>query len=295
MKKIVLSIACLVSTYSFAAVKNSPVIQWDGPSYEKGCQPQFDASKYVLEKLGIIFSGKKVLDMGCGTGRFVVEVLKSNACFVMGVDPSESMLKIAGQKLSESPLLDQYMLTQFDAENFNINRSEYNFDITMAWFCMHLVRDKRKAFKNMFYSLKPGGELACNISTTEDGDPLGVKVLEQFQAELPKSSEGNANKAAGRLTITQQELVEMLEQIGFVDIQTWHEPDLEQFFILKDRDQTKRFMLPLVMATPAYNQLPENIRDAFFEKYIDALEKELDKTGRVYTLKTTLVHARRPA
>lgn len=290
MKKILLLLVLFSYTVHAMDTKSSP-IEWDGDAYEKGSDPQYLSAMYFLKKLGVNFTNKNVLDVGCGTGRLLAEALKNGARWCTGADPSNSMLQIVEKKLNQvSPNWDT---NQCDAENFNTIRVEYDYDIAMAWFCMHLVRDKHKAFENMFYSLKPGGELVCNITTEENGDPLGVIVLNEFKTLLQQSSEGSANKAVGRSTIKHQELLGMLSEIGFIDIELTS-MNLDQFFVLKNREETKHFMLPLVKATPAYNTIHEDNREGFFEKYIDALEKKLDKTGRIYTTNTTLVHARKP-
>ena len=41
------------------------------------------------------WKGKRVLDVGCGTGNFAKEVSKNNAKYVLGIDYAEEAIKIA--------------------------------------------------------------------------------------------------------------------------------------------------------------------------------------------------------
>jgi 2-polyprenyl-3-methyl-5-hydroxy-6-metoxy-1,4-benzoquinol methylase len=47
--------------------------------------------------------GKTVLDVGCGSGPYVVEALRRGAAAVTAVDPAERMLALVEQKLAGSP------------------------------------------------------------------------------------------------------------------------------------------------------------------------------------------------
>ena len=53
------------------------------------------------DNFSIALSGKKVLDLGCGTGR-VTQILEREGAAVVGIDGSEGMLKIAKQKCSST-------------------------------------------------------------------------------------------------------------------------------------------------------------------------------------------------
>jgi SAM-dependent methyltransferase len=45
------------------------------------------------------FSGKSVLDIGCGSGPYILEAFRRGALEVTGLDPAESMLKLARQRI----------------------------------------------------------------------------------------------------------------------------------------------------------------------------------------------------
>ena len=51
-------------------------------------------------------SGRRVLDLGCGTGRFAAALAERHGCTVVGVDPSAAMLAIARARTAAVTWLD---------------------------------------------------------------------------------------------------------------------------------------------------------------------------------------------
>jgi len=81
----------------------------------------------LAEKSGISFSGKTVLDIGCGTGRFTIRIAKK-AKHVTGTDISENMLNIMREDM-ESEGLKNVEIVHADWTKFPDGR---RWDITMA-------------------------------------------------------------------------------------------------------------------------------------------------------------------
>ena len=57
-------------------------------------------------------SGKTVLDIGCGSGPYIVEALKRDASWVTGVDPALNMLALAQNKLRLAGLSQRCSLVE---------------------------------------------------------------------------------------------------------------------------------------------------------------------------------------
>lgn len=109
----------------------------------------------IWKMLGDI-KGKKVLDIGCGTGRLMRKLLDKKA-FVVGADISPGMLKIAKKKFREAEFVEA------DIENLPFKES--HFDMVIASFVIVHLKDLRKAFDEVYRVLKPGGIfIATNIN-----------------------------------------------------------------------------------------------------------------------------------
>jgi len=95
-----------------------------------------------------IVSGKKVLDLGCGTGIFT-KMIHSWGANVTGVDISEEMIKIA--KI-ENPEI--YFVTS-DAEHTNFSDEE--FDVVSSSLMIHYLDNLSTLFKEVNRILKQKG------------------------------------------------------------------------------------------------------------------------------------------
>jgi ubiquinone/menaquinone biosynthesis C-methylase UbiE len=94
--------------------------------------------------------GKKVLDLGCGTGRLISEMLIDGG-EVTGVDVSDEMLKIAREKFPNVEFV-QGISSDLPFENDT-------FDVVVAAFLIVHVRDLRTTFREIHRVLKEGGRL----------------------------------------------------------------------------------------------------------------------------------------
>jgi 2-polyprenyl-3-methyl-5-hydroxy-6-metoxy-1,4-benzoquinol methylase len=63
--------------------------------------------RYALtfEALGDLM-GSTVLDVGCGSGPYIIEAFKRGACRVTGVDPAPNMLALVRQRLQQNGLVE---------------------------------------------------------------------------------------------------------------------------------------------------------------------------------------------
>src|SRR2546427_7246342 len=64
------------------------------PRYDELRAQLFGDALALLVREGDL-AGRRVLDVGCGTGRFAAALTESHACTVIGVDPSPGMLAVA--------------------------------------------------------------------------------------------------------------------------------------------------------------------------------------------------------
>ncbi|MBM4079111.1 MAG: methyltransferase domain-containing protein [Planctomycetes bacterium] len=150
------------------ASEPSPAKTWDFDEYDglERYDERMRSSKRLcyeetlrrLPELAGAKAGDSVLDIGCGTGNSAVPFLQLG-CRVVGMDPSQKMLKLAEDKLrrhtgafSVQHVDDPFLRIPFDAETF---------DVVVAAYAIHHLDEpaKQRAVREMKRVLKPGGRI----------------------------------------------------------------------------------------------------------------------------------------
>lgn len=80
-------------------------------------------------RAGEPWQGRRVLDVGCGSGRYSVEYARRGAAEVVGVDLSAQMLEIARGVVQSSGCADRCRFVQADIESFS---DAEGFDVIAA-------------------------------------------------------------------------------------------------------------------------------------------------------------------
>jgi len=111
-----------------------------------------------IVKYGGIDSGSLVLDIGCGTGRFSIELRASTGCILVGLDPSSEMLREAFGKDNSGPVA----WIRGDGQLFPF--PDEVFDCVYMTFVLHHMERKDLALQEIYRVLKKGGR--CVILTT---------------------------------------------------------------------------------------------------------------------------------
>ena len=106
--------------------------------------------------------GGRVLEIGCGTARNLVQAAKvwPDAEFY-GFDISSEMLKAARKNLVQSGMTERITLFQGDAENpaRAMPPTVRKFDRIFLSFCLSMIPDWQGAIRQAAALLSPGGEL----------------------------------------------------------------------------------------------------------------------------------------
>lgn len=112
--------------------------------------------KDELKRLIGDVKGKKVLDVGCGTGR-LIGYLQNEGAEVTGVDLSEKMVEKVQKKFS---FID---VKQADIRELPFEND--SFDVVIAAFVIVHLKDLQEAFDEVCRVLKPGGHfIVTNIN-----------------------------------------------------------------------------------------------------------------------------------
>lgn len=194
------NIQVVKETYNAIAEFFAPILSVDNSSEaEVGFMDSF------LEHLSY---GSEVADLGCGVGKHG-RYCASKGCRVTGYDVSEKMIELA------KSYNDQFEMQVLRVADMCTLNSEIKFDGVVAMYSLiHLTKDQAiVALKNISQYLKTSAKL---IMTVYHGDRNGyydealIPELKQFYRDY-----------------TQDELVEMLSELGFkVDIvQLWNDDD----------------------------------------------------------------------
>jgi len=116
-------------------------------------------------------SEKKVLDVGCGTGRLIRKLVDKGA-IVTGADISPEMLKIAKKKF------DKVEFIEGDIEHLPFE--DESFDMVIATFVIVHLKDLRKAFDEVYRVLKPGGSFIVTNVNQRKAPKLKTSAKEEI-------------------------------------------------------------------------------------------------------------------
>ncbi|MBU1276670.1 MAG: class I SAM-dependent methyltransferase [Proteobacteria bacterium] len=116
-----------------------------------------------LKCLGVTpsdYQGKKVLDMGCGTGEYAMWYAKQGAAEVQGIDLSKGSLAIANQRKAEGG----YHNADFrEMDILNCSLPDNYFDYSYSVGVLHHTGDPLRGFKHLVRATKPGGVVVVSL------------------------------------------------------------------------------------------------------------------------------------
>jgi ubiquinone/menaquinone biosynthesis C-methylase UbiE len=95
--------------------------------------------------------GKRVLDLGCGTGERCIDYLKHGAVTVTGIDISEKMLAVAKSENADPDI------TYLNMPMEDIGSLDGEFDVVISSLALHYVEDFSGVVKNVYRLLCDGG------------------------------------------------------------------------------------------------------------------------------------------
>lgn len=90
--------------------------------------------------------GKRILDAGCGSGRYVVEFARRGAAEVVGVDFATEMLAIAEEYARAEGVQERCRFVRSDFDRFHDDRG---FDTTIAIGFFDYMSDPLRALRHM--------------------------------------------------------------------------------------------------------------------------------------------------
>ncbi len=158
----------------------------------------------ILE--GLSLAGRRVLDIGCGSGGIAMELVTRYAAgAVVGIDVEAGVLKRAETRIAAAGLADRITLRKVAPGPLPFK--ETAFDTVFSKDSMIHIPDKEALFADVFRVLKPGGWfVASDWLISHDGEPS--EDMKAYVA-LEGLSFGMASP---------QRYAKALESAGFVEV-----------------------------------------------------------------------------
>jgi ubiquinone/menaquinone biosynthesis C-methylase UbiE len=145
-----------------------------------------------VEKTGLTLDslkGKRVLDAGCGMGRFAEVCIEAGA-EVHAIDLS-SAVEAAARNLGHHPNVSFYQ-----ADIMNLPFQDGMFDIVYSLGVLHHTPSTKQAFLKLSRLVKPGGTISIWVYSTETRLRFGSEILRMVTPRLPKPLLLKASKVA---------------------------------------------------------------------------------------------------
>lgn len=152
------------------------------PSWDAKTIRRENAISAILD-MGEIKSGKTVLDIGCGTGVLFPDYLSRGVSYVLGVDISPEMIKIANNNFND----DRADFLCADAETMELSKK---FDCIMIHNAFPHFMHPEALLRNLSSFLAPNGRITvahsmsrAEINKCHEGKPSHIST------KLPKETE----------------------------------------------------------------------------------------------------------
>ncbi len=112
--------------------------------------------RFAAKAAGISAGGKRVLDIGTGSGRLAIELARARSDWqITGIDISEYVLKLARQNTEQGSLADRIDFQQASASALPF--ADGYFTLVTSHASFHLWTDPLKVFKEAVRVTSPGG------------------------------------------------------------------------------------------------------------------------------------------
>src|SRR5438034_6894088 len=113
--------------------------------------PHLESWFNKIAEAGELGPGRRLIDLGCGTGRWTISLVERTGCGALGLDNSPEML----EKAREKDRSNRVSWRLGDIEHLEVEPE--SFDCALMVLMLHHVHDQLAAFRGVFRALRPGG------------------------------------------------------------------------------------------------------------------------------------------
>lgn len=117
----------------------------------------------------LVESNKKVLDVGCATGRIAEKLKKEKNCYVVGIEINKEMAKIAKKRCDQVIVVDAELLKR-------LNFPKSYFDIILFADLLEHCRNPGEILKNLKKYLSDTGYILVSIPNVANWE-IRLKLL----------------------------------------------------------------------------------------------------------------------
>ncbi|MBS4534315.1 methyltransferase domain-containing protein [Clostridium sp. D2Q-14] len=121
------------------------------------------------------FEGKRILDIGCGTGNYSIRLAKLGY-EVVGIDISDEMLDIAKEKAKGKKLDIEF----YNMDIYDLKFDDNEFDGAFSMAAFEFVEDTEKALDEIFRVIKSEGQVLIG-TINKDSNWGELYLSEDFQ------------------------------------------------------------------------------------------------------------------
>ena len=183
-------------------------------TYDELSDSQFTRGRELVEELGIE-PHHVVLDIGAGTGRLGLQVLKTKlgpSGKLIGIDPLVDRIKVANQK------------NQFANGHFQVGSAEdltfqadASVDVAYLSSVFHWVPDKKKSLSEINRVLKPNGRVGITTGAKElsSVSPISLVLKRILSAPKYRGLVNPDDTVVTRQGTTSTDLIKLLTEAGF--------------------------------------------------------------------------------
>ena len=136
--------------------------------YESMAKVQKSAGDLLLSMLKIQ-ENDDVLDVGCGTGSITRKIRQMTRGRIVGIDPSEGMIKEARRR---SKGIEYEVKSAEEMDYFE------SFDVIVCNSSMQWFRDVERAVKNFYMALRKGGRVGVQAPARSVYSPNFIRVTD---------------------------------------------------------------------------------------------------------------------
>ena len=148
--------------------------------YAQHRQVHPEVLKHLIDTANLT-SGSRVLDVGCGTGNYLLALERATGCQCWGVDPSGETLGIAGERVPNAPLQQGRAKALDYPTRF--------FDLVLSVDVIHHVGGPAAYYLRAHRVLREGGQV-CTVTDSEEQirhrQPLSIYFPESIDVDLQR-------------------------------------------------------------------------------------------------------------